>query len=1623
GRLAMPTQGPDGSDRTPADWIDDSAIPMGENVEGTYTVGIMDGNYIVNVTWDVYDGMGRITAHFERGWREGFGAAATDRTVTGYDDYGRVSSFTEHSWNQGNGYSELKRDSITYNGYGQTFSYHETFSKNGGEPVDATIHWITYDAKGRETKKSQTVSWTTSHYGYVPGLSDGNYSAQSTNDWSGESETKPAGGWTNGTASVIIQTQYNENNQAIRISVSGTVNAYNESLVGKKGYSGSFTYSFQQYNMTYDRYGHQTSSDSMTTAPTATQQKSGKKSKEVVKNITTTTHNTSSNFDEYGRARTNVSTYSNSGGSGWSRVTNIQYDSLGLVLSQDESYTNHMANVAKNTDADVSGTRTVTNTYNDRNQLIRTLTNVHNETSEISQRGCTEFINSSMGKIIIIIILIVVTVLTWGAAAPAAGGVAAGTVGASTAATAVTFGGFTFATLGKAVGAVAVVAAAAFVVSFAFTYIATGNLKFALISGLISAFSTVITLGFAGGAAAGAAKAAEGATTATVTTAMQTGGQVATKAAIESAVNQALAKILVQALLKGMLIKAIVGFVVGEILQAVNPDLAFLSGAITSLITGSIDAGTISGELLKSAVKQLLVAVVATVVGNVLSTGNVMGEVRKGEEKKDNAWVTSLVMAAAGFASGGTEFDFKEVFQSVTKYVVNLIKGALNAVAEILVSKMGEWFPYLMSVGKTVNGEIKSTKTTMAGRLISDGIRNIVSFVGDRIERAINPPARMSDAQILDSVSLDDLRTADGSKVDKPLAGVKYYAPFKNNETQSIEVTLGENGAFVITKKGGFAVVYETPSVNAAAATGTTAASQATGSAAKVGLLLGYSDEKAMNAVVFDDTTGAFVGDDATPDIRIGDETYSLQSFQVGEESFIAVAVNGNDLSSERRQVLNVDDKILSPADKQILLMLSDDQLASLMKNVDINGIVRDSVSMSFSADGDTLINFRVSVKSLKNGNMEVVLAGGIQQKEDVINVSFDAETGDFFMEFQIINDEGHIKGVLKAMGLSDSAADKYVNNLKKVIGVDKDGKFQIKNGKFFDAKVSKSQGPVGSIVAEVDYKDLTADAQARAKHWGYEGKSLFVELDVKTGDVRMKMEFQKTVFEAWQKEQSGRSLEQYLIQGGVSEKTAKNVVSAIGGKIENLDSMNVALTLDGNGTVTLKTTAGGFNNQASGLLRESSRQLLGALSGLKDVKASVELSLNAASGDLESDAVTFTPQSKEQLLALIKDQRLQGVLIKSLLQKVIETTADPSKASITVRSTSKEDRQMLFMDVKGDAISQSAQDSIKAMGGKADDQGIFHIAIRATQGANGVVKVLMAPVSGSKIGDPDAAALNMGAKVEMELGGKKYTFRLGRMTGTNMYQVEADLGVVKDFEIAENQSIEGKARVTVTEIAFDDQGKAHVVSFTLKIGGEGRGIRLPSEKGVYYRSGTIEIRNGEIIRGSAERLTELRGKGGERVFLVGRIDVDPLLNGESGEGYLVDKAGNKIGRTEADAILSNLAGYRINMGGEWVRNKAARYENGGLRISLVTKQTKETTFTAELRFDGNYSLTGKTSVLRGKDGGTITLTSTLLKSAEGGAFQWTSSYDFSGAKEGEIYQIQGFAFRAVKEGNGTALV
>jgi hypothetical protein len=596
--------------------IDSTARPVGENVRGTYTIGLVDGSCQLSVSWDRLDSEGRTTDHFERGWRQGYGSHAVDKRVTEHDVQGRARADVEHRWDEGNGTTDTARRDIVYDGNGRVYSYTGSYAKNGGTPAEVTVHAIRYDGRGREIERDSTVKWGPSHYGLVPGVSDG------------------PKGWQNGEARVLISKIYDRHNQVVGQVVAGHVsNAVNTELAGKNGYSTSFDFTMRQWGMEYDQFGRLIHHKSETWAP-AEYSTGGKKSKQVVGNVTTTSDTRLSNLDQYGRAgEINTSWSNNQRASGWSRTTEIVYDAYGNVTAQKERY--HTESKSGKTKTKVDGEKIVTNTYNDRHELTSVNENKLWEQQKTSGGG---FLSSILGKIIMAIITVVVAV----------------------------FAPEVLPALYAAVGTAVATAIVVFATTFILTFAATGDFKLALVSAAIAAVSSYLQVtgfDFFGGAGGQGLYA-----------------QVAQQ--FQTAALNNVPYVASMDLVKNVLVREIVSTLVVGLIQHFAPQLGFLGSMVSNMILGAMGVGGGNANPLESLFK-----------GDLNTSGLgmlVFGELVTRALGEKGAWLGALVTSLFSFDKPGL-FPRLSVFDSGAwqKILAGVVKSVMAKIAERVQSAYG----------------------------------------------------------------------------------------------------------------------------------------------------------------------------------------------------------------------------------------------------------------------------------------------------------------------------------------------------------------------------------------------------------------------------------------------------------------------------------------------------------------------------------------------------------------------------------------------------------------------------------------------------------------------------------------------------------------------------------------------------------------------------------------------------------------------------------------------------------------------------------------------------------------------------------------------------------------------
>jgi hypothetical protein len=416
--------------------------------------------------------------------------------------------------------------------------------------------------------------------------------------------------------------------------------ADNSELAGKSGYSTSFDFRMRQYDMEYDRFGRLVHYKSETWAP-AEYSTGGKKSKQVVGNVTTTSETRLSNMDQFGRAgEINTSWSNDKGSNGWSNTNSIVYDAYGNVLSQKERY--HTESKSGKTKVKVDGERIVTNGYNENHELVSVDENKLWEHQKTSGGG---FFASILGKIIMAVITVVVAVF-----APE-------------------FLPALYATVGTAVATAIVVFATTFVI----TFVATGDFTLALLSGIIAAVSSYLQVqgfdwfGGAGGQGVYAQVASQ--ITKDVT------GNIIYTASMDT--------------LKNVLVREIVGTLVVGLIQHFAPQLGFLGSMVSNMILGAMGYGgantvnpleaLLKGDLNSSGLGLLLLGELAT---------RVLGE--KG------AWLGALVTSLFSFDKPGL-FPSISIFDSGAWQ--RIMAGVVKSVMTKIVERVQSVYGYLANSG------------------------------------------------------------------------------------------------------------------------------------------------------------------------------------------------------------------------------------------------------------------------------------------------------------------------------------------------------------------------------------------------------------------------------------------------------------------------------------------------------------------------------------------------------------------------------------------------------------------------------------------------------------------------------------------------------------------------------------------------------------------------------------------------------------------------------------------------------------------------------------------------------------------------------------------------------------
>ncbi|HRY30289.1 MAG TPA: hypothetical protein P5079_09675, partial [Elusimicrobiota bacterium] len=315
----IPPQPPLPTDNPPVNEGDEGWPAGGTHVQGTYTVGIMNGAKMQMAQWTIYDAQGRKLQEYTRGYQEGKGYSATDRIYTGWDpNTGRATSYNELGWSQGNGFYRETVTNITYDSQGRIFSYHSEKINNFDDPIITDRLETYYDQAGRVTRTEEVKSW--GNNGDVPGMGSDYINGRNVH--------------------VTTTYRYNAAGQMVGMYAHASGGSVTVKTTDKNGKPNGQRYfynpnvSYSQTNIRYDRYGRIVSYDESSSSNCQWDAQNQR-----FKSGGNSGHTVNYSFDQFGRVLSSRSDYRNSDGSrGYNISTNRVYNSLGQLLSEHSTY-------------------------------------------------------------------------------------------------------------------------------------------------------------------------------------------------------------------------------------------------------------------------------------------------------------------------------------------------------------------------------------------------------------------------------------------------------------------------------------------------------------------------------------------------------------------------------------------------------------------------------------------------------------------------------------------------------------------------------------------------------------------------------------------------------------------------------------------------------------------------------------------------------------------------------------------------------------------------------------------------------------------------------------------------------------------------------------------------------------------------------------------------------------------------------------------------------------------------------------------------------------------------------------------------------------------------------------
>ncbi|MBI4397136.1 MAG: hypothetical protein HY548_08580, partial [Elusimicrobia bacterium] len=356
--------------------------PANGTLEGSTTIGIVNGGTIFVASWTIFDSGGRKLVEYTRGVQEGKGAFANDRVYFDHDSRGLAGRYEERGWSDNGGFFIDNVTDIGYDANGRIYSFtSERRSNYDRNPVTNVRLASYYDAAGRLVRTDERRSWSGSGSNSgIPGLDDKYTGGQNVN--------------------VTTTFRYDALGRLSSMVAQASGGTFTSTPFNNVD-GNNFQQTYSQYDIRYDRFGRISSYNSTTLGWTADPDdeanENGGRGRAEWESSPATNH-TVNTYDAYGRISASVTAWRD--GESWGRsVSRNEYNELGQVLR---------SNVWSRTDTE--------STYNETSKIVNYVyangefinTYDSNKTEESGGKG---FWNSTFGMILGIIITVVVVVV------------------------------------------------------------------------------------------------------------------------------------------------------------------------------------------------------------------------------------------------------------------------------------------------------------------------------------------------------------------------------------------------------------------------------------------------------------------------------------------------------------------------------------------------------------------------------------------------------------------------------------------------------------------------------------------------------------------------------------------------------------------------------------------------------------------------------------------------------------------------------------------------------------------------------------------------------------------------------------------------------------------------------------------------------------------------------------------------------------------------------------------------------------------------------------------------------------------------------------------------------------